>query len=123
MLRRRMSLLAFSIGASGLFGQMPQAASVTDLEDLIQRAFGQNREILAVRQRVEESRGLLRQAGARPVSTIEANAGSGRLLGTQGEEEYTVAWSQPIETAGKRSTGRSSRRQTCRRCSRPTARR
>ncbi len=102
MLWRRVSLLALFIGADGVFGQMQEAPGAS-VERLIQHAFERNREILAARQRVEEARGLLRQAGVRPVPTVEVNAGSGRPLGTQGEEEYTVGYFQPIETGGKRS--------------------
>lgn len=102
MLWRRASLLALCIGASGMFGQVREAPAAS-VEQLVQQAFERNREILAARQRVEEARGLLRQAGVRPVPTVEVNAGSGRPLGTQGEEEYTVGYFQPIETGGKRS--------------------
>jgi len=84
------------------FGQA-QGASDPGVDRLVQQAFEQNREILAARQRVEEARGLLREAGIRPVPAIEVNAGSGRPLGTKGEDEYTVGYSQPIETSGKRS--------------------
>lgn len=101
MLWRRTSPLVLAFWASGLYGQNFGAAS--GVEQLIQQALQRNREILAVRQRVSEARGLLRQAGVRPVPTIEANAGSGRPLGTQGEEEYTVGYFHPIETGGKRS--------------------
>lgn len=101
MLWRRTPLLALCIWAGRLPGQAP--ASSAGVEQLIQQAFEHNREILAAQQRVAEARGLLRQAGVRPVPTIEVNAGSGRPLGTRGEEEYTVGYFQPIETGGKRS--------------------
>lgn len=100
MLWRGTSLLALSC-ASGVFGQTPGASSGVD--KLIQRAFEHNREILAAQQRVAEARGLLRQAGVRPAPTVEVNGGSGRPLGTQGEEEYSIGYFQPIETGGKRS--------------------
>ena len=100
---RRTSLLAICLGASGLLGQAPQGGPTPSVNQLIEQAFENNREILAARQRVEEAKGLLRQAGVRPVPTVEANAGTGRPLGTQGEEEYTVGYFQPIETGGKRS--------------------
>lgn len=51
----------------------------------------------------KEARGLLRQAGERPAATLEANATSGRMLKTQGEEEYNIGYFRPIETGGKRS--------------------
>ena len=98
---RRNSLLAVSLYASGVFGQTPGESS--GVHRVVQLAFERNREILAAQQRVAEARGLLRQAGVRPAATVEVNAGSGRPLGTQGEEEYAVGYFHPIETAGKRS--------------------
>src|SRR5581483_4630222 len=99
MFWRRVSLLALPFWASGLFSQTPE---ISGLDRLIQEAFARNRELLAVQQRVAEARGLLRQAGVRPVPTIETNGASGRPLGTVGEEEYSVGYFQPIETGGKR---------------------
>jgi cobalt-zinc-cadmium efflux system outer membrane protein len=101
MLRRCTSLLALCVAASRLLSQPP--ASSSGVEQFIQRAFDQNREILAAQQRVAESRGLLRQAGVRPAPTIESNAASGRPLGTKGEEEFAVGYFQPVEIGGKRS--------------------
>jgi cobalt-zinc-cadmium efflux system outer membrane protein len=100
MLQRGASLFVLSC-ASGVYGQLPPPSS--EVDRLIQQAFEHNREILAARERVEEARGLVRQAGVRPVPTVEVNGGSGRPLGTQGEEEYSVGYFQPIETGGKRS--------------------
>lgn len=100
MFWRRVSPLALTFWASGLFGQAPETAGV---DRLIQEAFVRNREILAVHQRVTEARGLLRQAGVRPVPTVETNGASGKPLGTPGEEEYSVGYFQPIETGKKRS--------------------
>src|SRR5215831_11124936 len=102
MLWRRTSLLALCIWVSGLLGQA-QGTPASGVDQLVQEAFEHNRELLAARQRVEEARGLLRQAGVRPVPTVEGIAGSGRPLGTQGEEDYAVGYFQPIETSGKRS--------------------
>ena len=101
MLWKRTSPLVLAFWAGGMYGQNSGAAS--GVEQLIQQALQRNREILAAQQRVSEARGLLRQAGVRPVPTIEANAASGRPLGTEGEEEYTIGYFHPIETGGKRS--------------------
>lgn len=103
MLWRCAPLLAICFGPSGLLGQVSEARPGSGVDELVQEAFEHNREILAARQRLEEASGLLRQAGVRPAPTIEANVASGRPLGTKGEEEYTVGFFQPIETAGKRS--------------------
>ncbi|QOY90587.1 TolC family protein [Paludibaculum fermentans] len=100
MLRSYPSLLALLFGASWALGQTPDA--ITSVDQLIQQSLAQNREIQAVQQRLAEARGRLRQAGNRPVPTLELNAGSGRPLGTTGEEEYSIGYFQPIETGGKR---------------------
>ena len=72
------------------------------VHDLIQTAVERNRELLALRQRVVEARGLLRQAGARPASSLQVGAATGSPLGSPGKEEYSAAYSQPIEVGGKR---------------------
>jgi cobalt-zinc-cadmium efflux system outer membrane protein len=72
------------------------------VNDLIQTAVERNRELLAVRQRVLEARGLLRQAGVRPASSLQFGGATGRPLGSPGKEEYSAEYSQPIETGGKR---------------------
>lgn len=70
--------------------------------EIVQRALESNRDLLAARQRVAEAQGLLRQAGLRVAPTIELELATGRPLGTRGEEEYSAAYFQPIETGGKR---------------------
>jgi cobalt-zinc-cadmium efflux system outer membrane protein len=70
--------------------------------DLVQLALERNRDLLAARQRVAEAHGLLRQAGVRLSPSVEIEAATGRPLGTQGEQEYSASYVQPIETAGKR---------------------
>ena len=98
---RRMPLLALPFWASGLFGQSPDTA--TGVDRLVREALARNRDILAAQQRVGEARGLLRQAGVRPAPSLEGAAESGKPLRTPGEQEYSVAYSQPLETGGKRS--------------------
>ncbi|HEV2982978.1 MAG TPA: TolC family protein, partial [Vicinamibacterales bacterium] len=71
--------------------------------EVVQRALERNRDLLAARERVAEAQGLLRQAGVRLAPTVEIEAGTGRPLGTHGEEEYSASYFQPIETAGKRT--------------------
>ena len=100
MLWRGVSLLAFTLWAGSVFSQ--GSGPLSELDLLIQQALESNREILAAQQRVAEARSLLRQAGVRPVPTVEVNTASGKPFGTQGEEEYTVGYFHPIETGGKR---------------------
>jgi len=72
------------------------------VNDLIKLALERNRELLASRQKVAEARGLVRQAGVRPAAAVQFGGATGRPLGSPGEEEYSAAYSQPIELGGKR---------------------
>jgi cobalt-zinc-cadmium efflux system outer membrane protein len=77
-------------------------ARAQTVEALVRKAIDNNRELLAMRQRVAEARGLLRQAGVRPAPAVEIDGSTGRPLGTRGEEEYSAGYSYPFETFGKR---------------------
>ncbi len=74
-----------------------------EISDLLKTAIENNRELLATRQRVSEARGLLKQAGMRPNPSLQMEGGSGRPLGTRGEEEFSAGYSQPVELGGKRT--------------------
>lgn len=73
------------------------------LEALIDRAVGANLELRAIRQRLPEAQGLLRQAGAKPAPTLEVSGTTGRPLGTVGEEQYNATYNYIFETGGKRA--------------------
>jgi cobalt-zinc-cadmium efflux system outer membrane protein len=66
-------------------------------------ALERNREFLALKQRVAEAQALMRQAGIRPTPALEFQGSTGRLLGTEGEEEYSAGYFHTIETFGKRT--------------------
>jgi cobalt-zinc-cadmium efflux system outer membrane protein len=70
--------------------------------DLVEMALRQNREYLAVREKVSETQALLRQAGIRPTPTLEVEFSTGSPLKSAGENEYSTGLFQPVETAGKR---------------------
>ena len=79
------------------------ARAGTTVDDLVRTAAAKNREVLALRQRVAEAEGLLRQAGVRPAPALEVETATGRPLGSPGKEEYAVGYFYPLETGGKRA--------------------
>lgn len=79
-----------------------QERAQTKLEDLVRTSLDRNREVLALRQRVAQARGLARQAGVRPAPSIEAEGLSGRPLGSPGDQEFSAAFVKPVEAFGKR---------------------
>jgi len=72
------------------------------VSELVTQALERNRDLLAARQRLAEAQGLVRQAGVRLAPTVEVEGGTGRPLGTRGEEEYSAGFFYPFETGGKR---------------------
>ena len=78
----------------------PSARRTAD--DLVRTAIANNKDLAAVRQRIEEAKGIARQAGVRPAPTLGLNGATGKPLGSIGEEQYGAEYSQSIETFGKR---------------------
>jgi len=100
---KRKRVLPLCVGA--LFACVlarPQANDQTTLEGLIRTGLDRNRELLALRQREMQARGLARQAGVRPARTIEVDGLSGSPLGSSGDQEFSAAFVQPVEAPGKR---------------------
>src|ERR1700680_4883538 len=100
---KRKPVLPLCLGA--LFVVWPavsqEKTSIT-LEDLVRASLARNRGVLALRQRVAQAQGLARQAGVRPAPTVEAEGASGRPFESVGEEQFSAAFVQPVETFGKR---------------------
>jgi len=90
--------IALSLGEA--FGQGLQAEATA--KSIIEIALERNREYLAAKAKVMEADALLRQAGIRPTPTIEVEAGSGKLLGSSGDSDFSAAYFHTIETGGKR---------------------
>lgn len=80
----------------------PVWAQSIAIRELLARAEQSNRELLAVRQRLDEAKGILRQAGVGPATTFQAGGVSGRPVGTVGEEQFSAGLSKTFETGGKR---------------------
>ncbi len=98
----KVSVALLSLQLCAMAASPQSSGQAYAVNDLIQTAVEKNRELLAQRQRVVEARGLLRQAGVRPASTLQFGGATGSPLGSTGKEEYSAGYSQPIETGGKR---------------------
>ncbi len=92
---------AVSILALPVRGQSQRCGLTAD--NLVEKALERNREYLALKQRVAEAQALLRQAGIRPTPALELQGSTGKALGSEGEEEYSVGYFHTIETFGKRT--------------------
>src|SRR3990172_11086598 len=100
---RLVSVLVTMVAVASLArGQSgPAALGATDL---VEMAMQRNREFLAVKQRIAETQGLLRQAGLRPAPALEIEESPGRPLGSPGEEEFSARDFHTIETFLKKAS-------------------
>lgn len=97
-------LRAAGAGLLFVLGALAQsAAGPTSLDELVEHALRRNPEMAAARQRVAEATALLRQAGLAPNPTFEASFTNGDVLGSRGERQFEAAYSQPVETGGRRA--------------------
>ncbi|MFP5205728.1 MAG: TolC family protein [Acidobacteriota bacterium] len=94
-------LFALLLSASMLVAQQAPSC-VSTVDDLVRTGIANNEDLAAVRERIAEAKGLVRQAGVRPAPTLGLNGSTGKPLGTIGEEQYGGEYSQPIEMFGKR---------------------
>lgn len=76
---------------------------VDTVEKLVRQALANNPGLLALRERITESAGVLRQAGLRPNPELEFTISNGDALASAGERGYEVAYSQPLELGGRRA--------------------
>lgn len=94
--------LATVLSPAVVRAQTPPTSPV-NVAALLQLATENNRELSALRQRLPEARGALRQAGARAAPTFEFSGTTGRPLATVGEEQYSASYNYTVETGGKRT--------------------
>ena len=96
-------VFALCVVLAGWSSSLAQQPTPVTVEDLVRIGLAQNKELLAVRQRVAEANGQLIQAGIRPSPTLELRGSTGRPLATIGEDQYGADINQTLELFGKRS--------------------
>ncbi len=67
--------------------------SAASLEQLVEHALRRNPDLVAARQRLAETQGLLRQAGLRPNPAIDFSVANGDVLNSRGERQFEVGYS------------------------------
>lgn len=81
---------------------MPSARTPLSVERLVALTLARNTELMAARQRMAETQGLLRQAGLRPNPSLDISASNGDAVNSAGESEYSITYSHTFELGGKR---------------------
>jgi cobalt-zinc-cadmium efflux system outer membrane protein len=73
------------------------------LSEIVKSAFETNSEIKIAQLEVDKAKARLTQAGLRPNPTLEVEQGSGRLVGSPGNGEFSTGISIPLELYGQRN--------------------
>src|ERR1035437_7734324 len=103
MIWKRVVFVTVTIGVVASLARGQAGPSALSAAELVEIAIQRNGEFLAVRQRIAETQGLLRQAGIRPAPALEIEESTGNPLGSPGEQAFSAGYFHPIETFGKRS--------------------
>lgn len=96
------ALMLLVVAESRPLAQQPTDRALA-AEDLEQLALARNRELLAARQDIAAARGLITQSRLRPNPALDVTFGTGRPLGSAGEQEFEIGYAHTFETGGKRT--------------------
>jgi outer membrane protein, heavy metal efflux system len=96
------SVSAGQPAAGGAASQYVVESGGETVSGLVDAALARNGDLLAARQRIAETQGLLVQSRLRVNPSIDASITSGRLLNSPGEREFAIGYSHVFELGGKR---------------------
>jgi outer membrane protein, heavy metal efflux system len=82
--------------------QYVSATQGTTLDELIKLTLDRNKELVAARAQLRQGEGRLVQARLRPNPTLDVQYGTDAPFANEGEYNYSLAFSQPVELGGKR---------------------
>ena len=85
-----------------LFAGLPMAFAQLSMNQLVEQALANNRDLQALRQRTPEARGARLQASLRPNPTVDLNLSNGAIVRNSGYWDGGIGVSQVIELGRKR---------------------
>src|SRR5437867_1489868 len=72
-------------------------------DELAQTALTRNKDLEAARESLRQAQARLTQAGVRPNPTIDVSRTTDAMFGNEGDNAFSVTFSQPLELGGKRA--------------------
>lgn len=100
----RLGWVGMAVCVSIAAQQPPQQRDerIQTVQGLVEAALARNADLVSARQSIAEAQGLLRQAGLRPRSAVEAGISTGDATGSRGERSFDIGYSHTFELGGKR---------------------
>lgn len=99
----KVEVMSLTTSSTAIYNQYVDNNSGVALEVLVDKAKVLNKELEVARQNIAIIKGRIIQAGLKPNPTLEAEVLSDQLGTREGEYQFSVTYSKPIELAGKRN--------------------
>ncbi|MAT38725.1 MAG: hypothetical protein CL946_03895 [Ectothiorhodospiraceae bacterium] len=94
-------IILFFTVIAGTTAQAQDPIQTLTIDQAVDIALKENRNLAAARMQVEEARGRLKQAGLYPNPDLESSFGFDTIFANDGERNFTAGINQPIPLSGR----------------------
>ena len=94
-------IIFFAIFLLGIDTRAEEPIQTLTIDQAVEIAIRENRDLIAARIQIEEARGRLKQAGLYPNPELESDFGFDTIFANDGERNFSVGINQPIPLSGR----------------------
>ncbi|MCH7519730.1 MAG: TolC family protein [Candidatus Dadabacteria bacterium] len=94
-------IIFFAIFLLGINTRAEEPIQTLTIDQAVEIAIRENRDLIAARIQIEEARGRLKQAGLYPNPELESDFGIDTIFANDGERSFSIGINQPIPLSGR----------------------
>ena len=94
-------IIFFAIYLLGINTRAEEPIQTLTIDQAVEIAIRENRDLIAARIQIEEARGRLKQAGLYPNPELESDFGIDTIFANDGERSFSIGINQPIPLSGR----------------------
>ena len=94
-------IIFFAIFLLGINTRAEKPIQTLTIDQAVEIAIRENRDLIAARIQIEEARGRLKQAGLYPNPELESDFGIDTIFANDGERSFSIGINQPIPLSGR----------------------
>ncbi|MCH7950858.1 MAG: TolC family protein [Candidatus Dadabacteria bacterium] len=94
-------IIFFAIFLLGINTRAEEPIQTLTIDQAVDIAIRENRDLIAARIQIEEARGRLKQAGLYPNPELESDFGIDTIFANDGERSFSIGINQPIPLSGR----------------------
>ena len=94
-------IIFFAIFLLGINTRAEEPIQKLTIDQAVEIAIRENRDLIAARIQIEEARGRLKQAGLYPNPELESDFGIDTIFANDGERSFSIGINQPIPLSGR----------------------